>query len=89
MMLKRLGWVLAGVWAVPCLWAGFARPEGILAKDFITAFAPLVSGWLLLVAGRFVATGTVRHSPAAPHLPQPEGSGPPQSSPRLYLLKAR
>jgi hypothetical protein len=65
-MLKR-AWLLCSlVWAALCLWGGASRADGgLLPKDFVTAFLPLVVGWLLALATRFVVTG----SPVRPRDP--------------------
>jgi hypothetical protein len=63
-MLKRGWYLIAGVWALLCLWGGANRGDGsgIEQKDVILAFAPLVVGWVIARAMRFVVTG----SPAKP-----------------------
>jgi hypothetical protein len=59
-MLKRLGWVLAGVWAAVFLANGATKVDGIGRGDVMLAAAPLAIGWLLLQAGRFVVTGSLK-----------------------------
>lgn len=59
-MLKRGWYLIAGLWALIVLWGGAGRGDGsgIEQKDVILAFAPLVAGWLIARAMRFVVTGS-------------------------------
>jgi ethanolamine utilization microcompartment shell protein EutS len=47
-------------WAIFVLWAGTTRESGIDRMDLALAAGPLLIGWLLRTAGRFVVTGSVR-----------------------------
>jgi len=62
-MLKRLWLLCSTLWALPCLWGGIGRPDGILPKDIELAAAPFLVGWFLLLAARFVLTGKVTRLP--------------------------
>jgi hypothetical protein len=57
-MLKRAWLLLSGVWALLVLYGGSTRGEGIMEKDLVLGFAPLVLGWLLARGTRYVVTGT-------------------------------
>lgn len=58
-MLKRALLLLAALWAFAFLANGATKSDGIGRGDVMLALAPLVIGWLLRQAGRFVVTGTV------------------------------
>lgn len=59
-MLKRAGLLIAGVWAVVFLANGASKARGIAEGDVWLALAPFAIGWLMVRAGRFVATGSIR-----------------------------
>ena len=56
-MLKRAWALLAGMWALVFLWKGSTKIDGIGRGDVMLALAPMLIGWLLLLAVRFVAPG--------------------------------
>jgi hypothetical protein len=60
-MLKRAWFPIAALWALVFLGNGATKARGIGAGDI--ALAPLVAGWLLLYATRFIATGSFRRYP--------------------------
>lgn len=64
-MLKRLWLLIVGLWAAVFLWNGSTRLNGVLPGDVALALAPLIIGWLLVLAARFVVTGTVAKTPQA------------------------
>ncbi len=60
-MLTRLFLLVTALWAAICLWAGANRGDGsgIERSDVVLAFLPMLLGWLLARAARFVVTGSV------------------------------
>ena len=66
-MLKRAWLLCSGIWAALCLWGGANRGSGsgIEEKDVYLALAPLVLGWLLALAVRFIITGSFVKAPRA------------------------
>jgi hypothetical protein len=59
-MIRRLYLVLTVPWALFALWGGSTRASGINGSDLGIAAGPALIGWMLWVAGRFVATGSFR-----------------------------
>ena len=67
-MLTRLWLVIAGAWAMVFPFNGSTKLSGIGAGDVSLAFAPLVIGWPLARAARFVVTGSaLKRSRAVPY----------------------
>jgi hypothetical protein len=56
-MLRRLWLLISVIWAVIVLWSVPYAYREIEGKDLILAFFPLVMGWLLARAARFVVQG--------------------------------
>jgi hypothetical protein len=57
--LKRAWFLIAGLWALVFLANGATKAHGVGLGDVLLAIAPLAIGFLLLIAVRFVATGSV------------------------------
>ena len=63
-MLKRLWFVLSGIWALCCLIPDADRLD---AKLLGIALAPFALGWFVAVAARFVVTGSVVRRRSVPY----------------------
>jgi hypothetical protein len=57
-MLKRAWFLIAALWALVFLWNGSTRDAAMKSGDIALALAPLIIGWLLVPAARFVVTGS-------------------------------
>ncbi|HZL56346.1 MAG TPA: hypothetical protein VFC21_04665 [Bryobacteraceae bacterium] len=57
-MLKRLWFLLSTLWALTFPIAGATRLTRVQGMDWAVAAAPLVLGWFLAKAARFVVAGT-------------------------------
>jgi hypothetical protein len=59
-MLNRLYLLLSGIWALCCIVPETMSDYGhVDAKVLGIAFAPFALGWALMLAARFVITGSV------------------------------
>jgi hypothetical protein len=69
-VLKRLWFLLAGIWALCCL---IPDADRITGKLLGKAFAPFALGWFVERAGRFVVTGSPLKAREARAVPPPLG----------------